>query len=83
MNPRRYIPVGTPVAVFTWPDDSQADFEALAGPENVTAVPGGIQVRNSEGEWFRLGEGWSAAVGDDGTRRVLTAGALATVYRPE
>lgn len=80
MTPLRYVSVPHSVTVLPWPEASQADLEALVGSENVNAVPGGVQVRNSEGEWFTLGSGWSAGMsGSDCC--VYTPGALAGHYR--
>ena len=70
------------VRAVTWPGDGIDVLRRLAGEDNVCEFPGGIQVRNSEGEWFTLGDGWVLAVGSDGSRRLLTPGALAAHYRP-
>ena len=82
MTPLRYVSVSSHATVLTWPEASQADLEDHAGPENVTAIPGGVQVRNSDGEWFTLGPGWAVVITDAGDRRLCTPGALATYYRP-
>ena len=82
MIPRKYNTVLHSASVLTWPEATQADLEAFAGAENVSAVPGGVQVRNSEGEWFTLGPGWAVVVNDSGDRRLCTPGALAAHYQP-
>jgi hypothetical protein len=82
MEPAEYEPVPDRIRVLTWPEASQADIEALAGAENVNAIPGGVQVRNADGEWFTLGAGWGVSVSPDGAGIVLSPAAIATRYRP-
>jgi hypothetical protein len=81
MQPVRYVPTAAGVTVLTWPEASQEEFEALVGPENVNAIPGGIQVRGVGGEWFTLGSGWVAGIDDNGNTCMATAPAFAVRFR--
>jgi hypothetical protein len=82
MIPVEYEPVPARFKVLTWPAASQADLEALAGPENVCAGAADIQVRTGGGTWVTLGSGWAVAVGEDGSRTVLSPGTLAALFQP-
>jgi hypothetical protein len=82
MTPRRYVSVPHELSVLTWPEDSPADFEAMIGAENVNAFPGGIQVRNDEGEWFTLRDGWAVSLDSNGIRSVESRAVIGQKYRP-
>lgn len=84
MTPRRYVSVLHSMNSLVWPEASVADLVALLGAENVSALtPRYVQVRNSSNEWVTLCDGWATGIDSNGDRHVLSAGALASYYRPE
>jgi hypothetical protein len=80
-EPRTYTSVLHEVRLLRWPEATAADLAALLGAENVNVIPGGVQVRNADAEWFTLGDGFAAGVRDDGSRVIKSPAALSADYR--
>jgi hypothetical protein len=76
-----YEAISSRVKMVSWPANSLSEFEGLLGMGNVNGFPGGIQIRNMEGEWITLGKDWVATLSEAGDRRILTPGAFAGAYR--
>jgi hypothetical protein len=81
MTTTQYESIPHQIRATTWAGGSPAELEALIGAENVNVIPGGVQVRNVDGEWVTLGEGWAVSVGEDDNCRVLSPGAFKAGYR--
>ncbi len=81
MQPQHYVPLPLELTGLTWPQASPADLAALVGAENVNPFPGGIQVRNSDGFWFTVHDGWLIAVDNSGRRHIISAAAIEVLYR--
>jgi hypothetical protein len=82
MTPIEYEPVQQRIKALTWPEASPEDLENLLGGEHVRVHGNGVQVRNSDGTWVLLEDGWHVAVTGSNIRIVIAPAAFAALYRP-
>jgi hypothetical protein len=82
MEPQEYETVPHRIKVLAWPESSEEDLENLLGGEHVRTQGSGVQVRNGDGAWVTLADGWHATVTDGGVRIVMSPASFAELFRP-
>ena len=81
MEPITYESTSHTISTLTWPEASTDDLIDLVGSKNVNVISDGVQIKNGEGEWFGLRQGWAVSIDRHNWVDIMSPNMLTRKYR--
>jgi hypothetical protein len=80
MEPTTHTVLPHTIKELRWPEASPDDLVRLVGSQNVNVLDNGVQVKNGDGEWVTLQNGWHVTLMSTGHPIIMSPYSLKTQY---